>query len=99
MTRPFNNLHHAFENRIRLGVMSALAVRESAEFIALREMLEATDGNLATHLAVLERLKFIRVKKSFVGKKTSTSYSITDAGRKAFSAHIDALERLLKEMR
>lgn len=99
MTNPLDRLHHAFENRIRLGVMSALAVRDEADFTSLREMLGATDGNLSTHLAVLERLKFIRVRKGFTGRKPVTSYSMTEAGRRAFMSHIDALEHVLKEMR
>jgi DNA-binding MarR family transcriptional regulator len=98
VTSPLDRLHHAFENRVRLGVMSALAARDEADFTSLRELLGATDGNLATHLAVLERLKFIRVRKVFSGRKPVTSYSMTEAGRKAFMAHIDALEHILKEI-
>lgn len=99
MSGSLDRLHRAFESRIRLGVMSALAARDEADFTSLRAMLGATDGNLATHLAVLERLKFIRVRKVFAGRKPVTSYSMTEAGRKAFIAHIDALEHVLKEMR
>jgi DNA-binding MarR family transcriptional regulator len=94
-----HTLHSAFENRIRLGVMSALAVREEADFTSLRDMLGATDGNLATHLAVLERFRFIAARKGTGGRKRVTWYSMTDAGRKAFVAHIDTLERVLREMR
>ena len=99
MTVALHTLHFAFENRIRLGVMSALAVREEADFTSLRDMLGATDGNLATHLAVLERLKFISARKGSGGRKRVTWYSMTKAGRNAFVAHIDTLERVLKELR
>jgi DNA-binding PadR family transcriptional regulator len=59
-------------------------------------MLEITDGNLASHLAVLEKNKYINVNKKFIGKKPNTTYSVTDAGKRAFTEHLDALEQLIK---
>lgn len=97
MKSYLNNLHKAFENRIRLGVMSALAVNESVDFNTLRDLLGVTDGNLASHLKSLEKVKFIEVKKTFVGRKPNTSYVMTKAGKKAFEEHLDALEKLIKE--
>ena len=90
-----NGLHKAFESRIRLGIMSALAVNEKFDFNALKEFLEVTDGNLASHLKALEKEKFIAVEKSFVGRKPNTSYFMTQAGKKAFDEHLNALELLI----
>lgn len=91
-----DNINKVFESRIRLGVMSILMVNEDMDFNSIKEILQITDGNLASHISVLEKNKYIKVKKSFIGKKPNTSYSITDKGKKAFSEHIDALERLIK---
>ena len=90
------NLNKAFENRIRLGIMSLLMVNDEVEFKTAKEMLQVTDGNLASHTNSLEKLEYITVIKEFVGKKPRTSYKATPEGRKAFTAHIDALENLLK---
>ena len=93
----FENLNKVFENRVRLTVMSILVVNDSMDFNSLKNMLTLTDGNLATHIATLERKKYIKVEKEFVKKKTLTTYSATQAGRKAFSEHIDAMEKLIKQ--
>ena len=90
-----NGLHKAFESRIRLGIMSALAVNEKFDFNSLKEFLEVTDGNLASHLKALEKEKFIDVEKSFVGRKPNTCYFMTQAGKKAFDDHLNALELLI----
>jgi DNA-binding MarR family transcriptional regulator len=91
-----NGLHKAFESRIRLGVMSALAVNDMLDFNALKEYLDVTDGNLASHIKALEKDEFIGVEKSFVGKKPNTKYFMTKAGKKAFDEHLRALEKLIK---
>jgi DNA-binding MarR family transcriptional regulator len=93
---PIEHLNKAFDNRMRLAIMSVLSVRVEADFNDLKEILGATDGNLATHVAVLERNNYLKVKKVFVGKKTRTTYAITDSGRKAFADHVDALEQVLR---
>jgi len=90
--KGFNKM---LENRIRLGIMSLLAVNDSMDFSALKEQLNITDGNLSSHLSSLEQQKFIDVNKQFVGKKPNTSYKITREGRNAFVKHIDALEKLI----
>lgn len=77
--------------------MSVLMVNDWVDFSTLKEMLNITDGNLASHIQALEKLKYIDVKKQFVGKKPNTSYAVTKAGKKAFEQHIDALENLLKK--
>ena len=91
-----DNLHKAFESRIRLGIMSALVVNDTLDFNALKEYLDVTDGNLASHIKALEKEVFIGVEKSFVGKKPNTRYFITKEGKKAFNAHLEALEFLIK---
>lgn len=79
--------------------MSALAVNEQLEFTALKDFLEVTDGNLASHLKALEKVDFIAVKKSFVDRKPNTQYSMTTKGRRAFEEHLTALENLIKSQK
>src|SRR4028119_820020 len=93
---PISGLNKIFDNRIRLGVMSILMVNDEISFNDLKQMLEVTDGNLATHLVTLEENGFIKVHKGFIGRKTNTTYAITRAGQKAFSDHIAALEQMIK---
>ncbi len=76
--------------------MSVLVVNDWVEFNTLKEMLNVTDGNLASHLAALEKHQLIRVKKQFVGKKPKTTYQVSKAGRQAFEEHLNALEQLIK---
>ena len=96
MNNPISGLNKIFDNRIRLGVMSILIMNEEVTFNDLKQMLEVTDGNLATHLQTLEESGFIKVHKGFVGRKTNTTYSITRAGDKAFKDHIEALEKMIR---
>ncbi|HEU4576356.1 MAG TPA: transcriptional regulator [Chitinophagaceae bacterium] len=96
MKNPIIGLNKIFESRIRLGVMSTLMVNEEMSFNDLKQILEATDGNLATHLVNLEENGYIKVHKGFVGRKTNTTYTITKAGEKAFKDHIEALEAMIK---
>jgi DNA-binding HxlR family transcriptional regulator len=90
------NINKAFENRIRLGVMSVLMVNDWVDFNTLKELLEVTDGNLASHITALEKEEYIQVRKAFIGKKPNTSYAVSKAGKKAFKEHLDALENLIK---
>lgn len=94
-----DDLHKAFESRVRLGIMSALAVNETLDFTALKEFLDVTDGNLASHLKALEKEGFIGVKKSFVDRKPNTKYVMTKQGKKAFEDHISALEKLIRSQK
>lgn len=89
------HLNKAFESRVRLGIMSILIVNDSVDFKSLKEMLEVSDGNLASHLAALEKKQYVSVKKQFIGKKPNTSYKITRAGDLAFKEHLTALEKLI----
>lgn len=77
--------------------MSVLMVNESADFATLKELLGVTDGNLASHAKALESENYIVVEKQFIGRKPNTSYKATKSGREAFSAHIDALEKLIQK--
>lgn len=94
-----NGLDKAFENRIRLGIMSVLAVNDDMDFNALKEYLGVTDGNLASHLKALEKETYIRVEKSFIGRKPNTRYFITKEGKRAFNAHLTALEKLIQSQK
>lgn len=74
------NISKVFENRVRLGIMSVLMVNESYDFNSLKETLDVTDGNLASHLKALEEKGMITVNKQFIDRKPNTSYSVTDKG-------------------
>lgn len=89
-------LNKHFDHRVRLGIMSVLLVNEWVDFNSLKELLDVTDGRLASHIKALEEVKYLEVRKQFVGKKPNTSYRVTEAGREAFNAHLDALEQLVK---
>lgn len=96
MLNPINNLNKLFDSRVRLGIMSALMVNSEVNFNDLKELLEITDGNLASHLKALEENNIIKVAKGFIGRKTNTTYSITKSGEKEFKLHITALEKMIK---
>ena len=93
------NINKAFDHRVRLGIMSILMVNEYADFNALKELLDVTDGNLASHLKALEKEEFIDIEKQFIGKKPNTRYSATKTGRKAFKEHINALEKIINKQK
>jgi DNA-binding MarR family transcriptional regulator len=99
MKNPFENLDKILEHRLRLQIVSVLSANESYDFNALKELLAATDGNLATHLKALEREKYISVSKSFVDRKPNTRYKVTERGRTAFKKHLDAMEELIRQQR
>ncbi|OEK02767.1 transcriptional regulator [Roseivirga sp. 4D4] len=97
MKVDIHKLNKAFENRVRLGIMSALIAGEAMDFNRLKELLDVTDGNLASHLKALEKEAFVEVQKSFIGRKPNTKYRVTKPGKKAFNEHINALEALIKK--
>ena len=96
MKTIISNLNKAFESRIRLGIMSILTVNESVDFNTLKELLDLTDGNLASHLKALESIGYIHSMKQFIGRKPNTQYAITDSGQISFQEHLNALEEFLK---
>ena len=90
------NINKVFDNRVRLGIMSALMVNESLDFKSLKGLLGVTDGNLASHIKSLQKAGYVVILKQFIGNKPNTSYQLSVAGRNAFKEHINALEALLK---
>ena len=96
MKEVLKDLDKAFENRIRLGIMSSLVVNNYLNFSALKELLGVTDGNLASHLKSLEKSEYIKYRKKFIDRKPNTNYSATTKGKEAFKKHINAIEQLLK---
>lgn len=93
-----HKLDKAFENRVRLGIMTTLIVEDSIDYNSLKTSLEVSDGNLASHIKALEAEQYIEVFKSFLGRKPNTTYKITKLGRKAFESHLNALEHLIANM-
>ena len=99
MKNPFENLDRILEHRIRLQIMSVLVMNEGYEFNALKEILNVTDGNLASHIKALEKEKYISISKTFVDRKPNTKYKVTERGRTAFRKHVDALEAVVKQQK
>lgn len=99
MKVSIDELHKAFESRVRLGIMAALAVNDTLDFTSLREYLEVTDGNLASHLKTLEKEQFVGVEKSFIDRKPNTRYYMTKEGRKAFNEHLKVLEQIINSQK
>jgi DNA-binding MarR family transcriptional regulator len=97
MKTILSNFNKAFESRVRLGIMSVLAVNESMDFTGLKETLAVTDGNLASHLRALEEAGYVTMEKSFINRKPNTKYSITETGLKSFESHLQALEELISK--
>ncbi len=89
----------AFENRIRLQAMSVLVANESYDFNSLKDLLDVTDGNLASHLKALEKEEYINVTKSFLGRKPNTRYQASAKGITAFKKHLEALENLINQQK
>jgi DNA-binding MarR family transcriptional regulator len=81
--------------RMRLGIMAFLADAEVADFNTLKAALNATQGNLSIHLRKLEDAGYIAIEKSFLGRKPLTRARVTEAGRKAFAAYLEAIARLV----
>ena len=90
-----NNINKVFDHRIRLGIMSILMVNDYADFNMLKELLGATDGNLASHSKALEKAAYIKVEKQFIGRKPNTRYYSSKLGKVEFKKHINALEKLI----
>ena len=84
VTNPIQDLHKAFDNRVRLGIMSSLMANSTMDFKSLKSLLAITDGNLASHLKALEKEEFISVHKSFKGRKPHTTYQVTTPGQGHF---------------
>ncbi len=87
-------IDEVIHGRIRLGIMAYLAGAERADFNTLKSKLQTTDGNLSVHLRKLEDAGFVAVSKSFNGRKPLTEAAMTEAGRGAFVAYLDAMAGL-----
>ena len=79
--------------------MSVLVANERYDFNSLKELLNITDGNLASHLKALEKEEYIVVYKSFLGRKPNTNYEATAKGKQAFKDHLNTLEQLIKQQK
>jgi DNA-binding MarR family transcriptional regulator len=90
-----SRIDEVIHGRLRLGVMAYLSGAASADFNELKARLRATDGNLAVHLRKLEDADYVRIDKSFVGRKPLTRVSLTESGRTAFIRYLDAMARLV----
>lgn len=88
-----------FENRVRLQIMSVLVANDEYDFNSLKELLEVTDGNLASNLKSLEKEGYIEIFKTFIDRKPNTRYKKTSKGQKAFENHLTALENLIRQQR
>ena len=88
-------IDEVIHGRVRLGIMAYLSGAEAADFNTLKARLQTTDGNLSVHLRKLEEAGFVAVTKSFVGRKPLTEARLTEEGRTAFVAYLDAMAGLL----
>lgn len=79
--------------------MSVLSVNNNYDFNSLKELLQVTDGNLASHLKALEKEEYISIFKSFIGRKPNTQYAATQKGKDAFKKHLQALENLIRQQK
>lgn len=93
------NLDRIIHERMRLGIVSALAVNESLTFNELKRLLQTTDGNLSVHARRLEEANYVECTKSFEGRMPKTEYRLTAAGRKALERYLDHMEALIQSMR
>lgn len=94
---PFDigKLDDVIHGRVRLGIMAYLADAETADFTELKQVLDATQGNLSVHLRKLEEAGYIAIDKSFVDRKPLTRVRMTPRGRKAFAAYLEAIGKLV----
>src|ERR1700728_4194229 len=97
--RGIPDLDRLIHERIRLGIVSALAANSSLTFNDLKRLLKTTDGNLSVHARKLEEAKYIDCVKSFEGRMPKTEYSLTSTGRKALNKYLDHMEALIGAMR
>lgn len=93
------HLDRIIHERMRLGIISALAVNDSLTFNELKKLLQTTDGNLSVHARRLEEVSYVECSKSFEGRMPKTEYRLTVSGRKAFERYLDHMEALIQAMR
>ena len=93
------NLDRIIHERMRLGIVSALAVNDVLTFNELKRLLRTTDGNLSVHARRLEEAKYVECSKSFEGRMPKTEYRLTAAGRRAFERYLNHMEALIQALR
>ena len=93
------NLDRVIHEKMRLGIVSGLAVNESLTFNELKKLLQTTDGNLSVHARRLEDANYVECTKSFEGRMPKTEYRLTPEGRKAFERYLNHMEALIQAMR
>lgn len=93
------DLDRLIHERLRLGIVSALAVNESLTFSELKELMKTTDGNLSVHARKLEDAEYIACTKSFDGRTPKTEYKLTASGRRALERYLNHMEALIKATR
>ena len=94
-----SELDRLIHERMRLGIVSALAVNQSLTFNDLKKLLKTTDGNISVHARKLEEANYVACTKSFEGRMPRTEYRLTDAGRKALERYLDHMEALIRATR
>lgn len=94
-----NDLDKVIHERMRLGIISALAANEKLSFTELKNLLNTTDGNISVHARKLEEAGYVACEKSFKGRMPLTEYSITKEGKSALVRYLDHMEALIKAMK
>lgn len=97
--RPAEQPDRLIHERVRLGIMSALAANESLTFVEIKRILQTTDGNVSVHARKLEVAGYVSCRKSFEGRVPRTEYALTAAGRRALNKYLDHMEALIKAVR
>jgi DNA-binding MarR family transcriptional regulator len=93
----FLQLDRVIHEKGRLALMSMLAASPELSFTEMRDALKMTDGNLTTHIRTLQEAGYVSITKSFQNRRPLTTCSLTAAGKKAFSAYINLLERIIRQ--
>ncbi|MDQ6759616.1 MAG: transcriptional regulator [Acidobacteriota bacterium] len=93
------DLDRLIHERMRLGIVSALAANETLTFIELRKLLDTTDGNLSVHARKLEEAGYVACRKSFEGRMPKSEYKLTEPGKRAFEKYLNHMEALIQAMR
>jgi DNA-binding MarR family transcriptional regulator len=96
---PAMDLDRVIHERLRLGILSALAVNHSLSFNELKQILKTTDGNLSVHARKLEDAEYVSCEKSFEGRVPRTEYKITATGRRALERYLDSMEQVIAAAR
>ena len=97
MKDAIHQIDEIIHQKIRLGIMTMLAAEGSVEFVQLKERLDLTDGNLSSHISLLEKKEYLTVQKAFAGKRPQTTLKITRRGRLALKSYLEVLKKIIEE--